>query len=122
MTTEQPEAKRFKIEEVPLVNLFLATDKHRRIRFSADIIELYHLRDDRNGVTPRVSFGYDHVAKAIAIKLAASSTDPTAANIDKRGYTSAAHFYRKTQLAEVSRRFVFAAEQDGWLIFIAAEE
>lgn len=102
----------FNIEEIPLVNLFLTTDKQRRLRFSADIISMYDLRSGK-----RLTLGYDHAAKAIAIKPAGS--DPTAANVDKRGYASASHFYRKTQLPEESRRFVFEAEQDGWLVFVA---
>jgi len=114
--------KRFNIETIPLVNLFIATDKQRRLRFSSDIITLYNLRSEVDGVSPRVALGYDHGAKAIAIRLAASGGDPTAANIDKRGYASASHFYRKARLAEEARRYVFEAEQDGWLVFVAEEE
>jgi len=119
MEDRTPEVKRFNIESIPLVSLFLATDSQRRIRFSSDIIAMYRLRDVKDGATPRISLGYDQTAKAIAIKLAASPSDPTAANIDKRGYASASRFYHKTQLAEVPQRYTFVAEQDGWLVFTA---
>ncbi|GGF88325.1 hypothetical protein [Paenibacillus abyssi] len=108
---------RFNIEAVPLVNLYVATDRQRRLRLSADIIDMYGL----SGTSKRVILGYDATARAIALKLAENSADPTAANIDKRGYISAARFYAKARLDAESRRYVFAAEQDGWLVFIAEE-
>lgn len=113
------ETKRFNIEEVPLVNLFIATDKFRRIRFSADIITMFKLREVAGYSAPRMAFGYDYAAKAITIRPSASHHDPTAANVDMRGYASVSRFYRKTKLPEVAQRYTFAAEQDGWLIFTA---
>lgn len=110
------EKRRFNIEAVPLVNLYVATDKQRRLRLSADIIEMYRLNDGG-----RVELGYDAAERAIALRLAANSADPTAANIDKRGYISASRFYAKARMDAESRRYAFAAEQDGWLVFIAEE-
>jgi len=118
-TTSASVSKRFNIVGVPMLNLFLATDVHSRIRFSSDLIALYKLRKEENGVSPRVSFGYDRGKRLIAVRLAASFGDPTAANVDKRGYASAAKFFNKTKLPREPRRYEFAAEQDGWLIFVA---
>lgn len=109
----------YNIEEIPLVNLFVATDKQRRLRLSSDIIALYGLRNGKSN--NRVTLGYDHTARVIALRLANSASDPTAANVDKRGYVSAAHFYRKTQIPQEARRYVFIADQDGWLLFEAEE-
>lgn len=111
-STHQTPTQRFNIEEIPLVNLFVATDKQRRLRLSSDIIALYDLSNGN-----RVTLGYDHSAQVIALRLASSASDPTAANVDKRGYVSAAHFYRKTGIPQVARRYVFIREQDGWLTF-----
>lgn len=115
--------KRYNIEAIPLVSLYVATDKQRRLRLSADIIDLYRLNEGAsNGAPPkRVILGYDATERAIALKLAENSADPTAANIDKRGYISARRFYAKARLEAEARRYVFAAEQDGWLVFIAEE-
>lgn len=113
------ETKRYNIEVVPMLNLFLATDTQSRIRFSSDLIELYKLRREENGATPRVSFGYDRGKQLIAVRRAASLGDPTAANVDKRGYASASKFFRKTQLPREPRRYEFCGEQDGWLVFTA---
>lgn len=107
-------SKRYNIEAIPLLRLFVATDSQRRIRLSADIVRMYEL-DAGN----RVVLGYDAAAKAIAIKRAESSSDPTAANVDKVGYISARRFFEKTQLPAEPRRFAFDTEQDGWLVFIA---
>lgn len=113
------ETKRYNIEEIPLVNLFITTDKFRRIRFSSDIITMFKLREVAGYSAPRMAFGYDYDAKAITIKPAASQNDPTAANVDMRGYASVSRFYRKTKLPEISQRYEFAGEQDGWLVFTA---
>jgi len=118
-TTSAAVTKRFNIVSVPMLNLFLATDVHSRIRFSSDLVALYKLRKEENGATPRVSFGYDRGKQLIAVRLAATSGDPTAANVDRRGYASAAKFFRKTKLPREPRRYEFAGEQDGWLIFTA---
>ncbi|ANY67716.1 hypothetical protein BBD42_15515 [Paenibacillus sp. BIHB 4019] len=107
--------KRFNIEEIPLVNLYVATDKQRRLRLSADIIDMFALNAGN-----RVALGYDAENRAIAIRQATPS-DPTAANIDKRGYISSARFFRKTQLSAESLRYAYTASQDGWLVFIAEE-
>lgn len=107
---------RYNIEPIPLLRLFVATDAHRRLRLSADIVRMYEL-DAGN----RVVLGYDAAARAIAIRRAESANDPTAANVDKRGYISARRFYDKTQLTPEARRFAFDAEQDGWLVFIAED-
>lgn len=106
--------RRYNIEPIPLLRLFVATDAHRRLRLSADIVRMYEL-DAGN----RVVLGYDATAQAIAIRRAESANDPTAANVDKRGYISARRFYDKTQLEPVARRYGFVTEQDGWLVFIA---
>lgn len=106
--------QRFNIEEVPMLRLFVATDSQFRLRLSADIIDLYKL-DAGN----RVSLGYDSNEHAIAIKPAASAADPTAANVDKRGYISARRFYDKTKLDAVARRYSFAGKEGDWLVFIA---
>ncbi|WP_054955024.1 hypothetical protein [Paenibacillus dakarensis] len=106
----------YNIEVIPLVNLFVATDSQRRLRLSADIIAMYGL-DSGN----RVALGYDHSAKVIALRLADNGADPTAANVDKRGYVSAAQFYRKTRIPQEARRYVFVSEQDGWLLFSAED-
>lgn len=108
------ESKRFNIKPVPLVNLYLATDKQMRIRLSVDIIEMYKLNEGN-----RVMLGYDASQQAIALSLAESKTDLKAANIDKRGYISASRFYKETKVKHEPRRYVFEAEQDGWLVFIA---
>jgi hypothetical protein len=107
-------SKRFLIETIPLVNLYVATDKQKRIRLSADIVEMYKLNEGN-----RVILGYDATERAIALRLAESKADPTAANIDKRGYISASRFYSKARLEPESLRYAFEAEQDGWLVFIA---
>ena len=107
---------RYNIEAIPLVNLFVATDSQRRLRLSADIIAMYRL-DSGN----RVALGYDHAAQVIALRLAPNSADPTAATVDKRGYISAAQFYRKTRIPQEARRYVFVSEQDGWLTFAAED-
>ncbi len=119
MNDDNNEPKRYNIEVVPMLNLFLATDTQSRIRFSSDLIELYKLRKEENGATPRVSFGYDRGQQLIAVRLAASSGDPTAANVDKRGYASASKFFRKTRLTPEPRRFEYCGEEDGWLVFTA---
>ncbi|WP_337102355.1 hypothetical protein [Paenibacillus sp. YIM B09110] len=108
--------KRFNIERAPLVNLYVATDKHKRLRLSADLIDLYRL-DEGN----RVELGFDISQRAIALQLAANSADPTAANIDKRGYISASRFFARARMEPASQRYTFAAEQDGWLVFVAEE-
>jgi len=105
--------KRFNIEAVPLVNLYVATDKQRRLRLSADIVDMFNLNAGN-----RVSLGYDAEMRAIAIQPAPLA-DPTAANVDKRGYVSASRFFRKTRLEPIARRFRFETEQDGWLVFVA---
>ncbi|MCU6709328.1 hypothetical protein M6D81_11480 [Paenibacillus sp. J5C_2022] len=110
-------SKRFNIDAIPLVTLYVATDKHKRLRLSADFVKLYGL-DAGN----RVALGYDSNARAIALRQSASSSDPTAANVDKRGYISASRFYNKTKLTAERGRFVFAAEQDGWLVFVSETE
>jgi hypothetical protein len=104
----------FNIEEIPLVSLYIATDAQKRLRLSADIVKMYGL-DAGN----RVALGFDSAARAIAIKQAASPTDPTAANVDKRGYISASRFYNRAKLDARPGKYEFAAEQDGWLVFIA---
>lgn len=106
--------KRFNIEEIPLVRLYIATDSLRRIRLSADLCEMFDLKRGQ-----RVALGYDRANKAIALRVAASPNDPTAANVDKRGYLSARAFFAKTQVEPVARRYSYVAEQDGWLVFIA---
>ncbi|NHN31151.1 hypothetical protein [Paenibacillus agricola] len=106
--------KRFNIEAIPVLTLFVATDKQMRLRLSADIVDLYELKEGG-----RVTLGYDSGAQAIAIKRAATANDPTAATIDKRGYVSARPFFHRTRVAAESRRYVFASEQDGWLVFVA---
>jgi hypothetical protein len=104
----------FNIEAIPVMNLYVATDAQRRLRLSADIIELFTL--EHGG---RVALGYDRGANAIAIRRAASETDPTAATIDKRGYISARKFFGRTRVEAVGRRYEFTAEQEGWLVFVA---
>jgi len=111
------EQARFNIETVPLVSAFLSTDSHGRIRLSADIIALFQLRHGS-----RIALGYDPAARAIAVKRAASDGDPTAAVVDKRGYISARRFFAKTRLVTEPRRYEYVAEQDGWLVFIAASD
>lgn len=106
----------FKIDPIPLVALYVATDKQRRLRLSADIVRLYNL-DAGN----KVALGYDGEQRAIALRLAENNADPTVANVDKRGYIAAAHFFRRTRLEPEAQRFAFAAEQDGWLVFVAEE-
>lgn len=111
--------KRYNIEEIPLVNLFLTTDKFRRIRFSSDFLAMHRIGERASYSLPRMTFGYDYEAQAITVRPSASPNDPTAANIDMRGYASVSRFYRRTKLPEISRRFNFAGEQDGWLVFTA---
>lgn len=106
--------KRYNIVSIPLVRLYVATDAQRRLRLSADIIRMYRL-DAGN----RVELGYDADERVIAIRLARNSADPTAANVDQRGYISARRFYEKSQIAAEARRYSFVAEQDGWLVFAA---
>lgn len=107
---------RFNIETVPLVSAYLATDAQGRIRLSADLIALFQLRHGS-----RVVLGYDAAAGAIAFKRADNDADPTAATVDKRGYVSARRFFRKTQIDARHRRYEFAAEQDGWLVFLSGD-
>lgn len=109
-----PAEKRYNIVSVPLVRLYVATDAQRRLRLSSDIIRMYDL-DAGN----RVELGYDPVERVIGIRLARNSADPTAANVDKRGYISARRFYEKSQISAEGRRYSFTAEQDGWLVFAA---
>jgi len=109
-------SQRFNIEEIPLVSLYVATDAQRRLRLSADIVKMYAL-DAGN----RVALGYDSAARAIAIRLAANPNDPTAANVDKRGYISASRFYKRVRLEPGASKYVFAAEQDGWLVFVSED-
>lgn len=87
-----------------------------RLRLSADIIDLYELKEGG-----RVTLGYDSAANAIAIKRSASPNDPTAATIDKRGYVSARPFFHRTRIEVTARRYVFASEQDSWLVFVASD-
>lgn len=108
---------KFNIETIPLVRLFLATDNQYRLRLSADIVRMFEFDAGQ-----RVTLGYDAAAKAIAIRQAANPNDPTAANVDKRGYLSARRFYAKAALEPVARRYSFVAEQDGWLVFIAEDD
>ena len=110
------ETLRFNIEEIPLVNLYVATDAQKRLRLSSDIVKMYGL-DAGN----RVALGYAAAERAIAIKPAANPADPTAANVDKRGYISAGRFFNRTQLEPKRGRYVFAAEQDGWFVFVSED-
>lgn len=107
--------KRFNIEAVPLVNLYVSTDKHRRLRLSADIIDMFALNAGN-----RVALGYDAESRAIALRQA-TPEDPTAANIDKRGYISASRFYAKSRMEAVARRYAYEANEDGWFVFVAEE-
>lgn len=111
------EIKTFNIETIPLVKAYLATDAQKRIRLSADIVKLYGL-----GGGKRIALGFDREASAIAIRLSASDSDPTAANVDTRGYISAGRFFSRTKLTPEPRRYTFAAEQDGWLVFTSESE
>lgn len=106
--------KQYSIEPIPLLNLYVSTDKQRRIRLSANIVDYYKLNDGG-----KVMLGYDSSERAIAIFPTASTSDPSASNIDKRGYISAGRFFSRTKLTPEPRRYTFAAEQDGWLIFVA---
>lgn len=108
---------RFNIEEIPLVTLFLATDAQKRIRLSADIVHMYALHEGH-----RVAIGFDYDQRAIAIKLAASDVDPTAANVDKRGYLSAGRFFTRTRLTPEYKRYNYVAEQNGWLVFVEEDK
>lgn len=114
--TERNEAKspRFNIEEIPLVSLFLTTDAQKRIRLSADIVAMFGLDAGR-----RVKLGYERSLAAIAVKPSEFDVDPTAANVDRRGYISAGRFFSRTQLTPEPRRYTFEGEQDGWLVFVA---
>jgi hypothetical protein len=105
---------KFNIEEIPLVSLYVATDAQKRLRLSADIVKMYGL-DTGN----RVALGFDATKRAIAVRQAANAADPTAANVDKRGYISASRFYNRAKLEAQPGRYEFATEQDGWLVFIA---
>lgn len=107
---------KYNIEAIPLVSLYVATDKQMRLRLSADIVNMFELRAGN-----RVALGYDVDARAIAIRKAASAADPTAANVDKRGYISASRFYKRVNLEARPARYVYVAEQDGWLVFEAEE-
>lgn len=109
--------RRYEIEAIPMLRLFVATDSQRRIRLSSDIVRMYGL-DAGN----RVILGYDAAAKAIALKRAESASDPTAANVDKAGYISARRFFDRTRLTPEARRYEFVTEQDGWLVFIAEDQ
>jgi len=104
--------KRYNIVQVPVMSLRLATDKFGRILLSADIVKLYEIETGS-----RVVLGYVPEESAITIKRAEYSADPTAANVDKRGYISARQFFRKTQLPQEAARYEFLTEQDGWFIF-----
>lgn len=104
----------FNIEPVPLRRLFVATDKQRRLKLSADLADLYGWRA---GV--KLTLGYDATARAIAIRPAQPSEEMSAANFDKRFYASARKFYDKTRIDAEARRFDLVAEEDGWLIFQA---
>ena len=104
----------FNIEEIPLATLFITTDAQKRIRLSSDIINMYELGGGR-----RVALGFDRESSAIAIRLSASDVDPTAANVDKRGYLSAGRFFSRTKLTPEPRRYTFVSTQDDWLIFVA---
>jgi hypothetical protein len=104
----------FNIEKIPLVSLYIATDAQKRLRLSADIVKMYGL-DAGN----RVALGFDATKRAIAVRQAANAADPTAANVDKRGYISASRFYNRAKLEARPGKYVFAAEQDGWLVFVA---
>lgn len=106
----------YNIEEVPLVSLYIATDSQKRLRLSTDIVEMFELSAGN-----RVALGYDSEQRAIAVKRAANPKDPTAANVDKRGYISASRFYKRVRLEAKAGRYVFAAEQDGWLVFVSED-
>ncbi|MHA7962854.1 hypothetical protein ACX93W_01830 [Paenibacillus sp. CAU 1782] len=108
--------RKFNPVEIPLVELYIATDAQRRLRLSADVVKKYEL-DAGN----RVTLGYDATEKAIAIRPATNSNDPTAANIDKRGYISAGRFYSRTKLDARPKKYIYFTEQDGWFIFVAEE-
>lgn len=110
----EPQSKRYNIVSIPLVRLYVATDAQRRLRLSADIIRIYRL-DAGN----RVELGYDAGERVIALRLSHNSADPTAANVDQRGYISARRFYEKSQISAEAKRYSFVAEQDGWLVFAA---
>jgi hypothetical protein len=114
------EKRRFNIEAVPLVNLYVSTDKQRRLRLSADIIDMFALDGAKGGKPNRVALGYDAESRAIALRQA-TPDDPTAANIDKRGYISASRFYAKARMIAEPRRYAYEAQEDGWLVFIAEE-
>ena len=104
----------YNIETIPLMRLFIATDRQLRLRLSTDIITLYELNAGQ-----RVVLGYDRDADAIALRQAANPADPTAATVDKRGYISARPFYHRTRIPAEARRYTFAAVHDGWLVFKA---
>jgi len=105
--------KRYNIVSVPVMSLGLATDKFGRILLSADIVKLYELEPQS-----RVELGYVPELSAITVRRATNDADPTAANVDKRGYISARQFFRKTRIEKAARKYAFEAEQDGWLIFV----
>jgi hypothetical protein len=108
---------KFNIEAVPLVSLYLATDRQKRIRLSADTVGYFDLDAGK-----RIVLGYDRGNKAIALRQAETDVDPTAATVDKRGYISAGRFFSRTQLMPEPRRYEFAAVDDGWYVFTAIEE
>lgn len=79
---------------------------------------MFGLDGAKDGAPPRIELGYVAEDRAIAIRKA-EPTNLTAANIDKRGYASASRFYHTTKIAQIACRYVFEAEQDGWLVFVA---
>jgi hypothetical protein len=121
MTTEAPafpssQPKRYDIVAVPVMTLFVATDAQKRISLSADVMALFKLKTG-----DRVALGYVADERAIALRQTLPA-DLTAATVDKRGYLSARPFFNKTRVEAVGRRYTFAAEQDGWYVFIAEED
>lgn len=107
---------RFNIEAVPMRRLYITTDKHRRLKLSADLATLYGWR---NGV--KLALGYDATEKAIAIKVASRAEEAGAATFDKRLYASARKFFDKTRIEAEARRYDYITEEDGWLIFQAVD-
>ncbi len=109
------QSKRYNIVSVPLLNLYVATDKQQRLRLSADIVKMYELAAGN-----RVELGFVADERAICLRQA-SGGNLEAANVDQRGYISARRFFAKSQIPAAAGRYVFEAEQDGWLIFVRAE-
>lgn len=105
----------YNIEAVPLARLFIATDAYKRLRLSADVIELFSLHTGS-----RVSLGYDYGARAIALRPAASAADPTAGTVDQAGYISARPFYDRTQIEPKAARYYYEeTTNDGWYVFVS---